>query len=193
MAPVDVSITKSAFISVAPRSIKRCEKFTCMGWVRLPVMDNNDSIILLGIADTDEDVLSDSALRIELVRSGSDFRMRFSNSISRLIRYGTRINLSDEEFHLLTYVCYGNGSMKYYVDGVECASESGTGPEGMSYSTAWSRSPRLGGGPVWVPYLTDQGQSVGLYNWRFAAGLVLHQAWIQELMAKDLLILKPEE
>jgi hypothetical protein len=95
--------------------------------------------------------------------------------------------VSDGKWHHLSYVCTGEGIMRYYVDGVYLPCEDGVSSDGVLYSTAWSRSVRQGGGPVWCPYLYVAGQAVSVYHWRFGAGVQLAQSWLQELMAKDAL------
>ena len=187
----DVSVSKSSFVSVRLPGIKRSSKFTCLGWIRRPIMADQGSLVLMAIADLDDAVDSDRAFKIELMKDGPDYRLLFSNSISGRIANRTYIDLNDEEWHFLAYVCSGEGSMHYYVDGTAVSSKLGTGPTGVDYSVAWSRRGRLGGGPVWVPYITNAGQSVTSYNWRFANGLILHQGWIQELMNEDLAVLQP--
>lgn len=183
------SITKNGFIRVEPPSIKRSNQFTCMGWISRPVIPTTDPLCLLAVEDLDGDATTDAAIRIELLKDGTDYRMQFAHSKSKKIKYSTTIDLDDNQWHLLSYVCHGEGQMSYYVDAVYVAPEIGLGEEGIPYSVAWSRSGRVGGGSVWVPFLNQTGQGVSIYNWRFGSGFTIHQGWIQELMTIDQAIL----
>lgn len=183
-----VSHVKSNYVIVEPTNIKRSTKFTCMGWINNIKIPDEYPIVLLAVADRDEIVDSDQAIRIEIIKSGDfDYRLQFSNSKSKPIEQFTGISLDDKNWHLLTYVCYGDGEMHYYIDGIECPCETGSGIEGLPYSVAWSRHPRLGGGRVWVPYLYRDWQIVTMYKWRYSSGLVLHQGWINEIKDKEAL------
>lgn len=178
----EVSYVKSNYVVVEPTNIKKSNKFTCMGWVYDMQIPDDYPLILLAVSDRDGYVDSDQALKIEIKKYGEyDYKFQFSNSESKPIGQYTGIDLSDKQWHLLTYVCYGEGEMHYYIDGIECPSETGTSTEGVSYSIAWSRYHRLGGGNVWVPYLYRDGQTVTMYRWRYSSGLVLHQDWINEI------------
>lgn len=177
-----VSLVKGGYINVAPELIKKSTKFTCMGWVYDLQIPDEYPIVLLAVSDLDGAVMSSKAIRIEIKRSGDyDYCFQFSNSVSKPIEQYTNISLSDKKWHLLTFVCLGEGVMHYYIDGVECPAEDGVGEEGIPYSIAWSRVHRLGGGNVWVPYLYRDWQIVTMYRWRYSSGLVLHQDWINEI------------
>ena len=179
---INVSHVKSNYVVVEPSHIKKPNKFTCMGWVNNIHIPDEYPIILLAISDQNGIVDSDEAIKFEIIRHGEyDYRMQFSNSKSKPIEQYTAISLDDKKWHLITYVCTGDGKMLFYIDGVECPSETGAGIEGIPYSTAWSRYSRLGGGDVWVPYLYRDWQTVTMYKWRYSSGLVLHQGWINEL------------
>jgi hypothetical protein len=183
---VNVSTTKLAYIDVYQYSVKKSSQCTCLGWVNNPIIPDTDPLVLLAVADLSEDVQgTDAAIRYEIVKDGTDYRLQFSNSLSKKITKTIGINLTDGKWHFLGYVCTGNGVMMYYVDGVSLPVEDGVSDGGVLYATAWSRSGRQGGGAVWCPYLYKAGQSVAVYNWRFASNLQIHQGWIQELMAKE--------
>lgn len=178
----EVSLVKSGYINLSPLHIKKANKFTCMGWIYDLQIPDEFPMVLLAVSDISGTVMSDQAIRMEVKRSGDyDYRLQFANSMSKPIEQYTDISLEGKKWHLLTYVCYGDGEMHYYIDGVECPTEDGVGEEGMPYSRAWSRSHRLGGGNVWVPYLYRDWQVVTMYKWRYSSGLVLHQEWINEL------------
>ncbi len=172
-------------ITVSPPDIKRSGKFTCVGWVKDPLLDIVDSLIPLAISDTTGTV-GDRAVKIEIIKDSGDYRLKFCNSKTKLIGRNTGVFLNDKKWHFISYVCVGDGVMLYYADGISVPTEEQTGPEGIPYNTAWSRSVRLGGGDVWSPYLYKAGQSITVYNWRYQTGLVIHQQWLQELMAIDL-------
>lgn len=194
MPSIPVSVVKAGLINIGPPTAKRSTKFTCMGWIKDPVIPDSEPLTLLAVADyINNDFSSEQAIRVDLVKDGTDYRLQFANSKSKLVAKSTQIVLDDEEFHLLTYICDGDGRMRYYVDAVEVPAEVGYGDEGILYSIAWSRHTRLGGGDICVPCLDTAGQSVSLYNWRFGAGFTLHQAWIRELYLEDLPTLNPEE
>ena len=178
----EVSHVKSNYVLVEPTNIKKSAKFTCMGWVYDVQIPDEYPLILLAVSDLDGYVDSDQALRIELKKYGEyDYKFQFSNSESKPIEQYTGIDITDKQWHLLTYVCYGEGEMHYYIDGIECPSEVGASEEGVPYSVAWSRYHRLGGGNVWIPYLYRDWQVVTMYRWRYSSGLVLHQGWINEI------------
>lgn len=178
----EVSLVKSNYIVVKPTSVKKATKFTCMGWIYNMQLPDEYPMYLLAVSDMYGSVESDQALKVEIKRSGEfDYKLQFSNSVSKPIEQYTGVSLDDKKWHLLTYVCLGEGEMRYYVDGIECPSESGINEVGFPYSVAWSRIHRLGGGNVWVPYLYRDWQVVTMYRWRYASGLVLHQDWINEI------------
>jgi len=153
-----------------------------MGWVLDTYIPDEYSLWPLVVSDRTGIVDSDQAIKFEISRYRDyDYRLQFSNSQSKPIEQYTDISLDDKKWHLLTYVCVGNGVMHYYVDGVECPVEDGIGDEGMLKSIAWSRYNRLGGGNVWVPYLYRNWQTITLYRWRYSTGLILHQQWINEI------------
>lgn len=178
-------IIKYNYIKVQPKSIKKSTSFTCIGWICDLVVPDEYSFILLAVSDKYGEVESDKAIRMELVKEKEDYRLQFSNSKSKLILRSIGISLDDKQWHFLSYVCEGNGEMHYYVDGTECPCEEGLSEENMPYDIAWSRYGRLGGGNVWVPYLYRDWQSVRLYRWRYASGLVLHKDWIREIYEEE--------
>lgn len=178
----NVSLVKSNYVVVEPTHIKKANKLTCMGWIKNIQIPDEYPMVLLAIADQSNIVESDQAIKIEIKKSGEyDYKLQFSNSESKPVEQYTGISLDDKKWHLLSYVCSGEGEMHYYIDGINCPTESGTSIEGIPYSIAWSRHHRLGGGNVWVPYLYRDWQEVTMYRWRYSSGLVLHQDWINEL------------
>jgi hypothetical protein len=190
----NVSTTKLSYIDVFQYSIKKSGQFTCVGWINNPIIPDDNSLVLLAVSDLSGTVVdSDAAIRFEIVRDGGDFRLQFSNALSKKITASTGVFPTDEHWHFVSYVGNEEGIVKFYVDGIEVPPEDGTGPDGMLYSTAWSRSVRQGGGSVWVPYLYTAGQSVSIYNWRFGKGFQIHQEWLKQLMAVDLPILEPNQ
>lgn len=182
-----VSTVKTNFISVRDRSIKRSNKFSCLGWISDPRFDKDeDPLVGLAVSDRNDDVEdSEGALKFEIIKEIRDYRLQFSNSKSKLIRKSTGISIDDAGWHFLGYVCTGDGKMRYYVDGLYLPPEEGTGPSGVLFSTAWSRQHRQGGGSVWSPYLYKSGQAISVYHWRFVSDVVLHQQWILDLMKID--------
>jgi len=183
---VNVVTTKLAYIDVFQYSIKKSNQFTCLGWISNPVVPDTDPLVLLAVADLSGDVLNtDAAIRIELVQDGSDYRLQFSNSLSKKVLKSTGVNLNDNLWHFLGYVCTGDGIMLFYVDGIQVPAEDGLGVDGILNSIAWSRSGRQGGGNVWCPYLYKRAQTVSVYNWRFGAGFQINQGWIQEIMDRE--------
>jgi len=186
-----VSTTKEAFIDVFQYSIKKSNQFTCIGWINQPQFPDDNPIVLLAVSDVAGNVTGvDSALRYEIVKDGVDYRLQFSGSKSKKINKTVGISLGDTNWHFLSYVCTGDGTMFYYVDGVSVPSEDGLSPDSVLYSIAWSRSARQGGGQVWVPYIYKKGQAVSIYNWRFASGIQIHQGWLQQLMVVDKAVLE---
>jgi len=178
----NISVVKSNLITVEPINIKKCTPFTCMGWVLDTYIPDEYSLWPLAVSDRTGLVDSDQAIKFEISRYRDyDYRLEFSNSQSKPLEQYTGVSLDDKKWHLLTYVCVGNGVMHYYVDGIECPTEDGIGDEGMLKSIAWSRYNRLGGGNVWVPYLYRNWQTITLYRWRYSTGLILHQQWINEI------------
>lgn len=185
-----VTHIQTDFINVEPTHIKRSTKFTCLGWVSELNVPDDYPLVLLAVSDRNGVVLSDDAIRLELKRYKTyDYQLQFSNSISKPINQMTGIDLNDDQWHFISYICDGEGVMHYYVDGEEILSQDGVGDEGIQYSIAWSRSSRLGGGNVWVPYLYRNWQSLNMYNWRYGNGISIHQAWIRELMDRERLII----
>ena len=187
----NVSVTKEAYIDVYQYSVKKSNQFTCVGWVNSPAIPDGDPLIFLAVSNLSGSVLNtDSAVRFEVVKDGTDYRLQFSGSLSKKIAQTIKISLNDTHWHFLGYVCTGEGAMHYYVDGIEVPSEDGVGDDGVLYSKAWSRSVRQGGGDVWSPYLYKAGQAVSVYRWRFGSNFQIHQGWLQQIMAAELPILE---
>lgn len=158
-------------------------KATALAWVRSPVVSPGDTLILLAVSDTYGQVLNtDSAIKLELIRQGNDYRLGYFGAQSLLIDKTLGIDLSDNNWHLLGYECLYDGSMRFYVDGLNINPRTGTDSDGFSWSLARSTSVRPGGGNLWVPYLHKAGQSVFLYEVRFGVGFNLGLPWVNELM-----------
>lgn len=178
----EVSVLYPNYITVAPANIKRANSCTCIGWVSNIQIPDEYPLVFLAVADLSGVVLSDEAIRFEIKRYKSyDYKLQFSNSESKPIRQYTGVDLEDKQWHFLSYVCYGEGEMHYYVDGIECPCEEGVSEDGMLYSVAWSRKGRLGGGNIWVPYLYRDWQTLTMYKWRYSSGLILSQQWLNEI------------
>lgn len=187
------STSVSPAVSLVGPSVKYCGALTCMGWVRNPIFDEDGySIIPLAISDSSGDVRdSDQAIYFELQwdNTEGDHRLGFKGSQSRPVTATTGVNLSDEQWHMLCWICGTDGYITFYVDGIECAARSGIDSDGVLYSRPRSYATRSGTGYVWVPYLDKAGQSVGMYNWRYAGDLYLHPGWVREIMAVDAAVL----
>ena len=182
----EVSLVKYNYINVEPIGIKKADKFTCIGWIKKPLIPDTYPLILLAISDPTDTVVGGNSIRIELTRDVYGvYRLQFSNSISKPIYQYTGISLDDEQWHFLSYVCYGEGVMKFYIDNVEIPGDDSIGDVGLPKNIAWSREHRLGAGNVWVPYLYRNGQEVVMYEWRYGTGVVLHQEWLLELMNRE--------
>jgi hypothetical protein len=186
-----VSTVTAPAVSLVGPSIKYCRSLTCMGWVRSPVAGpSGNSLIPLAVSDVGGDVRgSASALYFEMVPESDDWRLAFMGSKSRLIRATTGVDLSEDQWHMLAWVCGDDGIVTHYVDGIACPAESGVGEDGVLLSRPHTTSVRVGSGYVWVPCLDEAGQSLAIYNWRYSSDLVIHAAWVRELMAVDMLAL----
>lgn len=182
-----VSVVEAPGVVIELPSIKYCSSFTCIGWVRSPVVGaTGKSIIPLAVSDISGNVRSsEAALYFEVVSEDGDWRLAFKGSKSKLIRFYTGVDLGDGLWHMLAWVCNEGGLVTHYVDGVVCPPESGYGDDGVAFSKPHTTAVRAGKGYVWVPCLDEAGQSVVLYNWRYSSGLVLHGDWVRELMAVD--------
>lgn len=177
--------TPGAVTVVAP-TIKRCSSLSCIGWLRNPHLNNTGTMVLLSVTGPDNVVLnSEKALRFEIVQENNDWRMQYSNSQSSLLNQSVAVDLSDDEWHFLAWVCDDSGNMSFYVDALRVPAMTTIGPGGIPRSVAWSYEVRRGGGDVWCPHLYAQGQAVRLSNWRMSTGLQLSGAWIKELMDVD--------
>jgi len=182
-----VSVVQAPGVTLVAPTLKYCGPFTCMGWVRSPTAGpSGNSLITLAISDSSGGVRgSASALYFELMPDSGDWRLEFSGSKSRLIRQTVGIDLSDDLWHMLAWVCDDSGVVTFYVDGLVVAAEYGLGPDGVAWYRPHTTSVRCGGGYVWVPCLDEAGQAMAIYNWRYASDLVIHAQWVRELMAVD--------
>ena len=182
----EVSVSKSNYINVGPIGIKKANPFTCIGWIKKPVIPDTYPLILLAVSDPDGLVVGGNSIRIEVVRFVDKYyRLQFSNSISKPIYKYTGIAIDDGEWHFLSYICLGEGAIKYYVDGIEVPGDDTIGDVGLPKSVAWSREHRLGAGNVWVPYLYRNNQSVEMYNWRYGNNFIMDYTWLIELMNRE--------
>lgn len=188
-----VSTSVSPAVSLSGPSVKYCGALTCMGWVRNPIFgDGGDSIIPLAISDQGGDVRdADQAVCFELQwdETEGDHRLGFKGSQSKPIAATTGVDLRDERWHMLCWICGTDGLITFYADGIECPPRAGIDSDGLPYSRPRSYATRSGTGYVWVPYMDKAGQSVGLYNWRYASDLYLHADWVREIMAVDAAVL----
>lgn len=183
----EVSLSVSPSVVLVSPSIKYCGSLTCMGWIKDPAFGKSGkSLILLAVSDMDGEVRgSSSSMYFELFEDDDDHRLAFLGSKSMAIKKTTGIDVADGFWHMLTWVVNDSGIVTHYVDGVECPAEAGNGPDGVEWSRPHTTAPRIGGGYVWVPCLDQSGQSLVIYNWRYAGGLVVHSRWVNELMAVD--------
>jgi PKD repeat protein len=182
-----VSASVAPAVRLIPPSVKYCSSFTCMGWVKDPIFGTSgSSLIPLAISDGSGDVRgSAEALYFEISQDTGDYRLAFKGSKSMLIRSATGINIADGLWHMFAWVADDAGYITYYVDGISFPAQSGLGPDGVLWSRPHTTVVRAGEGYVWVPCLDEAGQSMTLFNWRYASGLVIHAAWVSELMALD--------
>ena len=164
---------------------------TCIGWVKSLVVANEDVLIPLAVSDPEGNVLNtDSSLKFEIYKVGTDYRLQYSGSKSKPIDKNLKIKIDDNNWHMLSYEADEDGNMSYSVDGVSLQPEDGLDAYGLPYSIAKSLTSRVGGGKVWAPYLYKTEQIIYLYNWRFGKGFNLGLKWINELMAIDKEFLK---
>jgi len=182
-----VSGTVAPAVIISSPSTKHCGSFSCLGWVRDPTYGSaGSSLIPLAVSDEDGEVRnSEAAIYFEVISESGDWCLGFKGSKSRPVRATTGVDLSDTFWHMLAWVCDDAGTVTHYVDGIPCPAKSGIGPDAEPYSKPHSTAPRVGGGYVWIPCLDEKGQSLTIFNWRYATGLVLHGDWVRELMALD--------
>jgi PKD repeat protein len=189
VAYMDVSVSVSPAVVITPPSIKYCTSFTCMGWVKDPLFGTSgESLIPLAVSDDNGDVRgSEAAMYFEIAAdtTSGDHYLAFRGSRSALIKQTTDVDILDGLWHMLAWVSDDTGRITHYVDAVECPALSGFGPDSVLWSKPHTTATRVGGGYVWVPYLDQPGQSITLYNWRYASDLVIHADWIKEIMAVD--------
>lgn len=181
------SLTKDAFINVLDRGIKTCTKFVGIGWVKNPLVAEDHVLYPMVVSDPYGDVLDTNAsFKLEIKKEGTDYRLQYSGSKSKLIYKTLDINLDDDQWHFLSYVCLDDdGHMIYYIDGEKLEAEDGIDDEGLEFSIARSKAVRLGGGNVYCPYLYETNTGINMYNWRVGIGFTIHQEWIKDLMNID--------
>jgi len=183
--------TYSKTISATEPQLKVSGMFTCIGWIKSPLVDSGDVLIPLAVADPYGNVLNtDSSLRFEILRDVLDYRLQYSGSKSKPINKNLKIKINDNNWHMLSYESDANGNMFYSVDGLSLESEDNIDQYGLPYSVAKSFSNRVGGGKVWAPYLYKQRQVIHMYNWRFGKDFNLGLKWINELMSIDKIYLE---
>jgi len=166
---------------------KACTEFITIGWIKSPSYQNGDYVVPLAVEDNAGDVLeSESSLKFMLLREDGDYKFVFNNSESQLINKSVGVDLEDNQWHFLRWVCVDNiGTMRYSVDDKIVPAREGIDSEGLEYSIAYNLAERIGGGDVWCPYVYEAGQSITLYNWRFALGVTLTDTWVKDLMDID--------
>jgi hypothetical protein len=173
-------------ITAITPSIKYSDMFTCLGWIRNPITADQTSLIPLAVADQYNNVINTSlSIKFEIFRDGNDYRLLYSGAKSKLIGKTIKIALNDGSWHCLGYECDSAGNILFYIDDAIVPAEDGKGPDGIAYNKARSVNSRLGGGPVWAPYLYALNQSIELYNWRYGKDFNLGQNWINQLINVD--------
>jgi len=182
-----VSISKEAFINVLDRGLKTSTKFVGIGWIKNPLVAEGHVLYPMVVSDPYGDVLDTNAsFRLEIKKEGTDFRLQFSGSKSKLIAKTIDIKLDDKQWHFISYICLDDdGHMMYYVDGERLEAEDGLDDEGLEFSIARTKAVRIGGGNVYCPYLYETNTGINLYNWRVGIGFTIHQQWIKDLMSID--------
>lgn len=181
------SISKGAFINVLDRGDKTCTKFVGIGWVKKPLVAEDHVLYPMVVSDPYGDVLDTNAsFKLEIKKEGNDYRLQYSGSKSKLIYKALDINLDDDQWHFLSYVCLDDdGHMMYYIDAEKLESEDGLDDEGFEFSVARTKAVRIGGGNVYCPYLYETNTGISMYNWRVGIGFTIHQDWIRDLMNID--------
>jgi len=191
ITPIEVSYTNSLSLNIITPQVKISGMMTCIGWVKGPVVANGDVLIPLAVSDPEGNVLNtDSSLKFEIKRIGSDYILQYSGSKSKPIDKNLKIKIDDNNWHMLSFEADEDGNMSYSVDGVSLQPEDGLDTYGLPYSVAKSLTSRVGGGKVRAPYIYKTEQIVYLYNWRFGKDFNLGLKWINELMAIDKEFLK---
>jgi hypothetical protein len=179
-------VDSSIEISATQPSIKYSNMFSCLGWIKKPLVDDQSTLICLAIADPYNNVIGvDTSIKFEIMRDGFDYRLLHLGSKSKLIGKTLTIVLNDGTWHCVAYECDNSGTMTFYVDGVSLPAEDGIGTDGIAFNKAHSVHERMGGGPVWAPYLYELSQSIYLYNWRYGKNFNLGQSWINSLVGID--------
>jgi hypothetical protein len=187
----EVSVIKNNYINVEPIGIKKANPFTCIGWIKNIAVNDTYPLILLAVSDSEGIVVGGNSIRIEVIRYVDKYyRLQFSNSISKPIYKYTGVAIDDGEWHFLSYICLGEGIIKYYVDSIEVPGEDTIGDVGLPKYIAWSREHRLGSGDVWVPYLYRNGQYIEMYNWRYGNNFIMDTTWLSELMNREKLYIQ---
>lgn len=159
---------------------------TALSWIKKPNAESCDRLIILAVSDPYGNVINvDSSIKLELLKVGSDYRLVYFSSRSKLINKTLGININDGNWHFVSYECLPTGIMRYSIDGIEIPAETGTDINGNLYSKAYSTKLRVGGGFTWSPYLYKEGQSLYLYQVRFGTGFNLGLSWITQLMEID--------
>jgi len=183
-----VNYTEGNLVSVLDRPEKTCNQFIAIGWVKNPSVSDGKIIYPIAVSDMYGNVLGDdvASFKIGIKREDEDYRLVYSGAQSLLINRSNRIDLADNKWHFLSYVCVNDeGLMKFYVDGIEVPSDTDTDDEGFTKNIARSKFVRIGGGDVYSPYLTQESSAISLYNWRVGFNFTIHQEWLKELMEID--------
>jgi PKD repeat protein len=172
---------------IATGSLKTANKFITLGWIKNPITTTSDYLVPLAVSDQWGNVeASDKSIMFKIYKEGTDYRLGFNNSRSKLIKKTLKISLNDKKWHLLGWVCLNNnGAMKYIIDDYTLEAEEGVDTNDLEYSIAYSYDSRQGGTDVWCPYIYKGSQSMNLYNWRFGQGFILDDDVIRKLNAED--------
>ena len=172
---------------VSEEPYKISSNFLTIGWIKAPFYRDGEYVIPLAVEDRYGKMLdSDESVKFMLLKENGDYKFVYNNAQSQLIDQSSSIDLEDGNWHFLVWACSdGAGTMTFSVDGEDIPAREGVDLNGLLYSKAYSQKTRLGGGRVWSPYLYNSGQSIILFNWRFANGLVLPDSMMEELVRAD--------
>lgn len=182
------SYGKNGAIVRDPIIYNTCNKFLCMGWVRKPSFSASENPLYpFAISDIDYKVIdTEDSVRFAILKDGSDFRLEFMGSKTKVINKNIKVDLNDGNWHSLVYMCTtDSGQMRFLVDGIDIPAEDGYSLDGFKYDIAHGETSRPGGGNVWAPFLYEAGQGVQLFNWRFKVGLNISDEWLNSLLGED--------
>lgn len=181
-------VTPKIDVHVKSEDALKSNKFSFLAWVSSLRILRGTEIGLFVVSDLKGDPTSSRALRVDVVSTGgsyADYYLRFSNSESRPILRSSGVDLTRSTWHLVGVVCGGDGNMSYYVDGMTIPPRVGSSIDNIPYSVAWSKEVRLGGGDVWVPYLSRVGDHIKLYKVRYGNGFSLTQDQVKDIYNRE--------